>query len=207
MLPITFEWREISSVTACVHRSWFYDDGKVCTDWFAELGWVKKSLQQDSFPSAKTQFNQQLTNPSSGQQEGGCKCWGGAIWLMDKNVYSWHKCTEIHRLISFPILSTNTNSSLVLNGPRLFSFLLLKLESWHSFWHLFTKGWDIIWWEGSCHSFLALLKYQPSVAGVSCVDSVMHVYLWILEIISGNKAFCRCSCTAPEMRFDGSKRK
>lgn len=113
MLPITFEWREISSVTACVHRSWFYDDGKVCTDWFAELGWLKKSLQQDSFPRAKTQFNQQLTNPSSGQQGGGCKCWGGAIWLMDKNVYSWHKHTEIHILIYFPILSTNTRSSLL----------------------------------------------------------------------------------------------
>lgn len=57
------EWRKLS-VTACVHRSCFYYDRKVYSEWFAILSQVKTCLGEEYLPFAKRAFNFQIKDSS-----------------------------------------------------------------------------------------------------------------------------------------------
>lgn len=57
------EWRKLS-VTACVHRSCFYYDRKVYSEWFAILSQVKICLGEDYLPFSKRAFNIQIKDSS-----------------------------------------------------------------------------------------------------------------------------------------------
>lgn len=102
------EWRKLS-VTACVHRSYFYYDRKeVYSEWFAISSQVKMCLGEDYLPFAKRAFNFQIKHSSFitdrvGARGGGVEKWGdsktsdrrkscSSCWRLE----CWGQCAESH---------------------------------------------------------------------------------------------------------------
>lgn len=94
LFSITSEWRKMLSVTACVHRSCFYYDRKVYSDWFGILSQAKMCLGEDHFPFAKRAFNFQSRSLHSlwGWRRGGEEEEGGETW---KDWRKWPVVTDV----------------------------------------------------------------------------------------------------------------